>query len=107
MSTPATALFCLLYQEPAYMIYETRQGPYGLLVSPNAACTTFGTAYVDDGEFAIQQKLKTITMLGVQKPTQVTLDEPVQGWTWDEATEALVVSDVSVDLNGEVTSAWK
>jgi alpha-glucosidase len=37
----------------------------------------------------------------------VTLDGPVQGWTWDEATEALVVSSVSVDLNGQVTLAWK
>ncbi|KAJ8591089.1 glycoside hydrolase family 31 protein [Rhizopogon salebrosus TDB-379] len=123
----------LLHQEPAYTIYETQQGPYALLVSLNAAGTAFGTAYVDDGisfppgpsrsltfqaaegtltiesmgEFAIQQKLETITVLGVQKPAQVTLDGPVQGWTWDEATEALVVSSVSVDLNGQVTLAWK
>ncbi|KAJ8583907.1 hypothetical protein M405DRAFT_827759 [Rhizopogon salebrosus TDB-379] len=123
----------LLHQEPAYTIYETQQGPYALLVSLNAAGTAFGTAYVDDGisfppgpsrsvtfqaaegmltiesigEFAIQQKLETITVLGVQKPAEVTLDGPVQGWTWDEATEALVVSNVSVDLNGQVTLAWK
>jgi alpha-glucosidase len=123
----------LLHQEPAYTIYETQQGPYALLVSLNAAGTAFGTAYVDDGisfppgpsrslafqasegtltiesmgEFAIQQKLETITVLGVQKPAEVTLDGPVQGWTWDEATEALVVSSVSVDLNGQVTLAWK
>jgi alpha-glucosidase len=66
-----------------------------------AGAYTFQALTIESiGEFAIQQKLKTITMLGMQKPTQVTLDEPVQGWTWDEATEALVVSNVSVDLNG-------
>ena len=79
----------LLHQEPGYTIYETREGPYALLVSLNAAGTAFGTAYVDDcisfppgpsrsltfqvadgtlnieskGEYAIQQKLETITVL--------------------------------------------
>ncbi|KAJ8580637.1 hypothetical protein M405DRAFT_854975 [Rhizopogon salebrosus TDB-379] len=38
----------LLHQEPGYTIYETREGPYALLVSLNAAGTAFGTAYVDD-----------------------------------------------------------
>ncbi|KAG9311239.1 glycoside hydrolase family 31 protein [Chiua virens] len=40
----------LLHQEPAYTIYETRQGPYSLLVSLNKAGTASGNAYVDDGE---------------------------------------------------------
>jgi alpha-glucosidase len=86
------------------MVSVSRLGRAGAYTFQAAA----GTLTIESiGEFAIQQRVKTITMLGVQKPMQVTLDEPVQGWTWDEATEALVVSDVSVDLNGEVTSAWK
>ena len=123
----------LLHQEPGYTIYETRRGPYALLVSLNAAGTAFGTAYVDDGisfppgpsrcltfqaaegtlkieskgEYAIQQKLETITVLGVQKPAQMT----VQGWmvqgTYEEVTEKLVVSNASVDLNGQVTLSWR
>ena len=40
----------LLHQEPAYTIYETREGPYSLLVSLNTAGTASGNAYVDDGE---------------------------------------------------------
>jgi len=123
-----------LHQEPGYTIYETREGPYALLVSLNAAGTAFGTAYVDDGisfppgpsrsltfqvadgtlnieskgEYAIQQKLETITVLGVQKPSVVTLQgKTVQGWTYEEATEELVVSNAGVELNAQVTLAWK
>jgi len=93
----------------------------------------FGTAYIDDGisfppgpsrsltfqasdgmleiesngEYEIQQKLETITVLGVQKPAQVTLrGQTMQGWTYKEGTEELVVSDASIDLNGQVTLAW-
>ncbi|KAG1898688.1 glycoside hydrolase family 31 protein [Suillus fuscotomentosus] len=124
----------LLHQEPGYTIYETREGPYSLLVSLNAAGTAFGTAYVDDGisfppgpsrsltfqaakgtlkieskgEYTILQKLETITVLGVQKPSQVSLQgSPVKGWTYKEATEELVVSNTSVNLDGQTTLAWK
>ncbi|OJA08618.1 hypothetical protein AZE42_04838 [Rhizopogon vesiculosus] len=38
----------LLHQEPGYTIYETREGPYVLLVSLNVAGTAFGTAYMDN-----------------------------------------------------------
>jgi len=122
----------LLHKEPGYTIYETRAGPYALLVSLNTAGTAFGTAYVDDGvsfppgpsrsltfqaaestlmiesegEYVIEQKLETITVLGVQKPTQVTLQgQTVQGWTYEEGTEELVLN-ASLDLNGQVTLAW-
>ncbi|KAG1814614.1 glycoside hydrolase family 31 protein [Suillus subaureus] len=124
----------LLHQEPGYTIYETREGPYSLLVSLNAAGTAFGTAYVDDGisfppgpsrnltfqaaestlkiqsegAYGIAQKLETITVLGVQKPAQVELQgSSTDGWTYNEATEELVVSNASVDLNGQFTLAWK
>lgn len=124
----------LLHQEPGYTIYETREGPYSLLVSLNAAGTAFGTAYVDDGisfppgpsrsltfqaakgtlkieskgKYTILQKLETITVLGVQKPSQVSLQgSPVKGWTYKEATEELVVSNTSVNLDGQTTLAWK
>jgi alpha-glucosidase len=124
----------LLHQEPGYTIYETREGPYSLLVSLNAAGTAFGTAYVDDGisfppgpsrnltfqaaagtlkiestgAYGIAQKLETITVLGVQKPTQVeSQGSQIKGWTYKGATEELVVSNASVDLNGQFTLAWK
>ncbi|KAG2343401.1 glycoside hydrolase family 31 protein [Suillus weaverae] len=124
----------LLHQEPGYTIYETREGPYSLLVSLNAAGTAFGTAYVDDGisfppgpsrsltfeaaegtlkiaskgEYAILQKLETITVLGVQMPTQVSFQGSlVKGWTYKEATEELVVLNTSVDLNGQATLVWR
>ena len=126
----------LLHQEPGYTIYETREGPYALLVSLNAAGMAFGTAYVDDGisfppgpsrsltfqaasgmlkiesegEYVIQQKLETIIVLGVREPAQVTLQgETVKGWTYEEVTEKLVVPYASISLNGQVTlaSQWK
>jgi alpha-glucosidase len=124
----------LLHQVPGYTIYETREGPYSLLVSLNAAGTAFGTAYVDDGisfppgpsrsltfqaaegtlvidsngEYEIVQMLETITVLGVQKPTQVAIQgSPIEGWTYKEATEELVVSNTSVGLNGQTTLVWR
>jgi alpha-glucosidase len=60
------------------------------------------------GEYAIQQKLETITVLGVHKPSLVTLQgKTVQGWTYEEATEELVVSNAGAELNAQVTLAWK
>ncbi|KAJ8584016.1 glycoside hydrolase family 31 protein [Rhizopogon salebrosus TDB-379] len=110
----------LLHQEPGYTIYETREGPYALLVSLNAAGMAFGTAYVDDSisfppgpsqcltRICDSEKLETITVLGVQEPAQVTVQGwMVQGWTYEEATEELVVSNASVDLNGQVTLSWR
>ncbi|KAH7923369.1 glycoside hydrolase family 31 protein [Leucogyrophana mollusca] len=124
----------LLHLEPAYTIYETRQGPYSLLVSLSASGDAFGTAYVDDGisyppgpsrsltfqagsgtlkiqsegAYQIEQKLETITVLGIQRPTQVTLEgQVIQGWTYQDAQEELVVSNVTVDLNGGATLEWQ
>lgn len=125
----------LLHQEPAYTIYETREGPYSLLVSLNKAGTAWGDAYVDDGEsyppganrilnffasegeldiqskgeYSIGQKLETITVLGVQQPTVVALNgEKVEGWTYDGANEELIVSSLSIELNAAQTKlSWE
>ena len=125
----------LLHQEPAYTIYETREGPYSLLVSLNAAGTALGDAYVDDGdsdppgpnrilnfsagecslvieskgEYWIDPKLETITLLGVQQPTTVMLNsETIEGWTYDGANEELIVSNVCIDLNDAWTKlSWE
>ncbi|KAG9311232.1 glycoside hydrolase family 31 protein [Chiua virens] len=126
----------LLHQQPAYTIYETRQGPYSLLASLNAVGTASGNAYVDDGEsyppgpnrtlnfyasngeleiqsqgdYVIDQKIETITVLGVaQQPTTVILDsEEIQGWTYEAVKEELVISDLSLELNdAQTTLSWK
>ena len=121
----------LLHQEPAYTIYETRQGPYSLLVSLNAGGAASGDAYVDDGEsyppgahrilhfcsgdgnleirgnggYSIDQKLETITILGVQQPTTVALNSnKVEDWTYDATNKELIVSDLYIDLNAGWTS---
>ncbi|KAH7923368.1 glycoside hydrolase family 31 protein [Leucogyrophana mollusca] len=124
----------LLHQEPAYTIYETRQGPYSLLVSLSASGDAFGTAYVDDGisyppgpsrsltfqagrgtlkiqsegAYQIEQKLETVTVLGIQKPTQVTLGgQVISGWSYRGAQEELILSNVTIDLNGCSTLEWR
>ncbi|KAG9311037.1 glycoside hydrolase family 31 protein [Chiua virens] len=126
----------LLHQAPAYTIYETRQGPYALLVSLNAAGKARGDAYVDDGEsdppgvnctlrfytgegelairsvggYVVDQKLETITVLGVRPPpTTVTLgSEAIEGWTYDAPKERLVALNLSVALNeAQTTLGWK
>ncbi|KAF8547986.1 glycoside hydrolase family 31 protein [Imleria badia] len=125
----------LLHQEPAYTIYETREGPYSLLISLNEAGTAMGNAYVDDGEsyppganrtlnffasdgeldiestgeYSICQKLDTITILGVQQPTTVTLDDDqIEGWTYNGANEELIISNLSIELNAAQTKlSWE
>ncbi|KAG8221683.1 glycoside hydrolase family 31 protein [Butyriboletus roseoflavus] len=125
----------LLHQEPAYTIYETRQGPYSLLVSLNMAGTAWGNAYVDDGEsyppeanrtlkffascgkldiesrgqYSIDQKLETITILGIQRPTTVTLNGgEIQGWTYNVANEELIMSNLCIELNAAQTQlCWE
>lgn len=124
-----------MHQEPAYTIYETREGPYSLLVSLNKAGTAWGNAYVDDGEsyppganrtlnffasdgeldiesrgeYSIRQKLETITILGVQQPMAVTLNnETIEGWTYNDANEELIVSNLSTELNAAQTRlSWE
>ena len=124
----------LLHQEPAYTIYETRQGPYELLVSLSAAGGAFGTAYVDDGEsyppgdsrtlkfvaspgqvqiqsegeYSIEQKLETITVLGVaQKPSKVSIQgQTVANFTYLAATEELVLENLGLGLNEWTTVNW-
>lgn len=124
-----------MHQEPAYTIYETRQGPYSLLVSLNAAGTAWGDAYVDDGEsfppganrtlsfsaswgklniestgeYNIDQKLETITILGAQRPTTVTVNGGgIEGWTHDVANEELIISGLSIELNAAQTQlCWE
>jgi len=47
-------------------------------------------------------------VLGVQKPTQVeSQGSLIKGWTYKGATEELVVSNASIDLNGQFALAWK
>ncbi|EIW75838.1 glycoside hydrolase family 31 protein [Coniophora puteana RWD-64-598 SS2] len=121
----------LLHQEPAYTTYETRQGPYELLVSLSVAGGAFGTAYVDDGEsyppgdsrtlkfvaspgqlqiqsegaYNIEQKLETVTILGVaQKPGAVSVQgQNVGNVTYLPETEELVLGNLGLDLNQETT----
>ncbi|KAH7909434.1 glycoside hydrolase family 31 protein [Hygrophoropsis aurantiaca] len=123
----------LLHQQPAYTTYETQQGPYSLLLSLSKDGEAFGTSYVDDGisyppgpsrtvifrvkngalnietegVYDIKQRLETVTVLGVHQPTQVTLQgQGIQGWTYLEAQQKLVVSNVTIDLNQGITLQW-
>jgi alpha-glucosidase len=124
----------LLHAQPAYTIEETRQGPFSLLVSQGADGKAFGTAFIDDGisnppgpsktlsfvgskgqlqirakgTFDIKQTLQDITILGVNRPTTVTLQgETVKKWAYFEAQQKLVISGVNGDLNEPVSLSWK
>jgi len=62
------------------------------------------------GAFRVVQTLGVITILGVKKaPRWVRLDGanvPSQKWAYDSAVQRLVVSGLSVDLNGQSTVTW-
>ncbi|KAI0338173.1 glycoside hydrolase family 31 protein [Trametopsis cervina] len=123
----------LLHSKPAYTINETRQGPYSLLVSQASDGYAFGTAYIDDGEsvpptpnrtveftasksqvkiltrgdFHVTQKLDTITILGVSKPSEVIVQgQPTKSFSYSDKQQKLVLDGLSVDLNRDVTISW-
>jgi len=62
------------------------------------------------GAFRVVQSLGVITVLGVNKaPRWVRLDGanvPSRKWVYDSAVQRLVVSGLSVDLNGRSTVTW-
>jgi alpha-glucosidase len=62
------------------------------------------------GAFRIIQHLGVITLLGIDKnPKRVRLDGavvPSRNWVYDSAVQRLVVSDLSIDLNGQSTVTW-
>ena len=61
------------------------------------------------GEYSIHQQLETITILGVQQPTTVTLaDDTIEGWTYNSANEELIISNLSIELNAAQTKlCWE
>ncbi|OJT04578.1 Alpha-glucosidase [Trametes pubescens] len=125
----------LLHAQPGYTTTETRASPYSLLVSQAADGYAFGTAYVDDGEsvpptpsstltftartgslhfsahgnFAVVQKLDTVTVLGVgsKKPGAVKLNgKALSNWEFDEGLQRLVVKQLGLDLNKAASLTW-
>jgi len=125
----------LLHSKPAYTTYETREGPFSLLISQAADGYAYGSAYIDDGEssppgpsktlkfavktgelvinsagpFSITSKLQDVTILGVAaKPSGVVLQgKAVTNWTFVAAQEKLVVTVGDLDLNSGATLSWK
>lgn len=123
----------LLHEKPGYTITETRQGPYSLLVSQAADGYAFGDAYIDDGEtipptpsrrlkfhaktgelsisgagdFSVQEKLDTVTVLGAAKPTAVLVQgKSAQSWEYSDDQERLVISNLSLNLNILSSITW-
>ncbi|KAF9067846.1 glycosyl hydrolases family 31-domain-containing protein [Rhodocollybia butyracea] len=63
-----------------------------------------------DGEFVVSQKLQRITILGVvQEPREVFVgmaSVDTSSWEFNLEVQELVVSDVSIDLNGAQIVTW-
>jgi len=127
----------LLHSKPAYTTFETRQGPFSLLISQAADGSAFGSAYIDDGEsipptpnatltfqatkdsviihskgsFHIEQKLDTLTILGISsKPNGVSVggkSVKSDNWTFAAAQQKLVLGDLTLDLNQDSTISWQ
>jgi len=125
----------LMHARPEYTIYETRQGPFALLVSQDTNNCAFGTAYLDDGEsyppgpsreltitstadevrietrgtFHVEQHLDEVTVLGVSaRPRSVWVNgKDVQSWDYSARQYKLVARGLGVDLNQPVLLRWK
>ncbi|PCH40069.1 glycoside hydrolase family 31 protein [Wolfiporia cocos MD-104 SS10] len=124
----------LLHAQPAYTINETRSGPYALLVSLSANGSASGTAYIDDGEtipptpnttltfiaadgllninsggdFEVQQNLSTVTILGVTNQPESVGVKGVHDTNWEyfPSQEELVLTDLGLNLNDDITIFW-
>ncbi|EKM60245.1 glycoside hydrolase family 31 protein [Phanerochaete carnosa HHB-10118-sp] len=126
----------LLHAKTGYTIAETRTSPYALLISQASDGYAFGSAYMDDGEslpptpnrsvqfhairgelkiensgtYEVEPKLESVTVLGTQKPTAVSVSGtmlPAESWTYDESKMELVVNELEVDLNEATTIQWQ
>ncbi|KAI0756205.1 glycosyl hydrolases family 31-domain-containing protein [Daedaleopsis nitida] len=127
----------LLHAQPGYTTTETRAGPYALLVALDKHGHASGTAYVDDGEsvpptpsttlafaarggalsvssvgnFAIAQKLDTITVLGVgsERPHAIKANGAAvkEGQVeFDARVGKVVLKGLGLDLNKGVSVSW-
>jgi alpha-glucosidase len=124
----------LMHAKPAYTIYETRHGPFALLVSLDSRHQAFGTAYLDDGEsyppgpsreltitasvgevrikgrgtFHVDQELDEVTVLGAfARPQSVSMNgKGVRSWDYFARRNKLVVRGLGVDLNQPVVLKW-
>ena len=124
-----------MHARPAYTIYETRQGPFSLLVSQDNENHAFGTAYLDDGEsyppgqsreltitstagevrietrgtFHVEQRLDEVTVLGVStRPRSVSMNgKGVQNWDYSLRQYKLVARGLEIDLNHLALLRWK
>ncbi|KAF8634099.1 hypothetical protein AX15_001067 [Amanita polypyramis BW_CC] len=125
----------LMHGRPAYTIYETRQGPFALLVSQDSNGHAFGTAYLDDGEsyppgpnreltimvssnaihinslgsYHVDQQLDDVTVLGLlARPRAVSVNgRDVQSWEYFVRQNKLVVHKLGTDLNHLVHLEWE
>ncbi|PCH40075.1 glycoside hydrolase family 31 protein [Wolfiporia cocos MD-104 SS10] len=125
----------LLHAQPAYTINETRSGPYALLVSLSANGSASSTAYIDDGEtipptpnttltfiathgvlkisgagdFEVQQDLANVTILGVASQPESVGVEGVHDINWEyfPRQQELVLTDLGLDLNEDLTIFWE
>lgn len=124
----------LLHSQPAYTTYETRQGPFSLLVSQAADGYATGSAYLDDGEslpptpsttvdfvastgrleirskgsFHVNQTVESITILGALEPTKGVFvgQREAKNWTYAGGLEELVVSQLAISLNADTVLSW-
>ena len=131
----------LLHSQPAYTTRESATAPFALLVSLGRDGLAYGTALIDDGEtllpddipspsrvltfdvrdgqvviagqgeFAVEQPLDVLTVLGIGKaPRRVRLNGvvlPAPKWLYSPAVQRLVVSGLSIDLNGRAVVVWE
>ncbi|KZT24332.1 glycoside hydrolase family 31 protein [Neolentinus lepideus HHB14362 ss-1] len=126
----------LLHAKPAYTIEETRQGPYELLIALAADGSAFGTAYIDDGvsyppgpsttvtfwagsrkldirsqgAYEVGPKVISVTVLGMQEPTEVAVQgksAASEQWEYTAGLEKLVLKGLSLSLNEATVVSWK
>jgi len=123
----------LTYQDVKYTTKETRDGQYSMLVSLTDDETAKGDAYLDDGvsfnatskdltfnvsnstlsttaagEYAINQTLGSVTILGVKsQPQNVTvMGSAASNFTYEEALQRLNVTALQGDLNNDFSLNW-
>jgi alpha-glucosidase len=76
----------------------------------NAHDKTLEISTSGENLFKVVQPLGVITILGIDRaPKRVRMDGmviPTRKWVFDSAVQRLVVSGLSIDLNGRCTISW-
>jgi alpha-glucosidase len=123
----------LKFQEPGYTTTESRQNPWSLIAALNSTGGASGDIYIDDGEsikpnatlevtltisdkklsasnvgnYSVDQPLGNVTILGVERPSNVSFSGGSYIWSWIDNNLLVTGFDNVSAWNNAWTLSWQ